>query len=182
MQVTHLFQTCAKINFHQRSGGNPIPPSPGDESSVFWRTAVSSKGCFFFFSHPFNSLCVQPGGDAALCTGQNTSSARLGQSSPARTSKANHFMFLKLWSLQHSYYYFGIALLNGLFKISFLGRKPAPESDLHQWLTKDGMTLLTGWFSSGRRNLWQQLSQQFGIEQACLCFQFETQAYTRHSQ
>lgn len=32
-----VFQTCAKINFHQRSGGNSIPPSPGDESSVFWR-------------------------------------------------------------------------------------------------------------------------------------------------
>lgn len=69
-------------------------------------------------------------------------------------------------------------LLNGLFKISFLGRKLAPESDLHQWLTKDGMTLLTGRFSLGRHNLWQQLSQQFGIEQACLCFQFETQVYT----
>lgn len=30
-------KTCAKINFHQRTTGTSIPPSPGGESSVFWR-------------------------------------------------------------------------------------------------------------------------------------------------
>lgn len=114
---------------------NQFPSKVRGESypTISWRwvKCILENSCeqqrlffFCFFSpHPFNSLRVQPGGDAALRTGQNTSSARLGQSSPARTSKPNHFMFLKLWSLQHSYYYFGIVLLNGLFKISFLWQK-----------------------------------------------------------
>lgn len=75
-------------------------------------------------------------------TGHSTSSARLGQSSLALTSKPYNFMCLILWSLWHSYGHFGLVLLNGLFKVSPLGRKLAPVSDLHQWLTKDGMSPL----------------------------------------
>lgn len=93
-----VFQICAKINFHQRSGGNPIPPSPGDESSVFWRKRERRR--FYPPEETPDSPCVKLA--RKTLRGRITWGASFSQGSFAPTSKEYTLMFL-IWSLYNTF-------------------------------------------------------------------------------